>query len=64
MSVKENIKVANQRMESAYLNENIFEKLEDTESLYWNYFDEKGDIPIVRSQRLKHKTFTPFRSSF
>lgn len=44
--LKENIKVANQRMESAYLNENIFKKLEDTESLYWNYFDKKGDIQI------------------
>lgn len=44
--LKENIKVANQRMESAYLNDNIFEKLEDKESLYWNYFDEKGEIQI------------------
>lgn len=42
----ENIKVANQQMESAYLNDNIFEKLEDTESLFWNYFDEKGEIQI------------------
>ncbi len=42
----ENIKVANQRMESAYLNDNIFEKLEDSESLLWNYFDEKGDIQV------------------
>lgn len=42
--LKENIKVANLQMESAYLYENIFEKLEDTESLYWNYFDEKGEI--------------------
>lgn len=40
----ENIKVANLCMESAYLNDNLFEKLEDPESLYWNYFDEKGDI--------------------
>ena len=42
----ENIKVANLRMESAYLNDNIFEELEDTESLYWNYFDQKGDIQV------------------
>ena len=42
----ENIKVANLQMESAYLNDNIFEKLEDTESPFWNYFDEKGDIQI------------------
>ncbi len=48
--LKENIKVANQRMESAYLNENIFEKLEDTESLYWNYFDEKGEIQIGETE--------------
>lgn len=42
----ENIKAANLCMESAYLNENIFEKLEDAESLYWNYFDEKGEIQV------------------
>lgn len=42
----ENIKVANLRMESAYLNENIFEELENKESLYWNYFDKKGDIQV------------------
>ena len=44
--LKENIKVANLRMESAYLYEDIFGKLEDPESLYWNYFDEKGDIQV------------------
>ena len=42
--LKENIKVANLQMESAYLNDNIFKELEDTESLYWKYFDEKGEI--------------------
>jgi hypothetical protein len=42
----ENIKVANLQMESAYLNDNIFEKLSDKNSLYWNYFDQKGDIQI------------------
>lgn len=42
----ENIKVANLQMESAYLNDNIFEKLEDAESPFWDYFDEKGDIQI------------------
>lgn len=42
----ENIKVANLQFESAYLNDNIFEKLSDKESLYWNYFDQKGDIQI------------------
>lgn len=40
----ENIKVANLRMESAYLSDDIFEKLSDKDSLYWNYFDQKGDI--------------------
>ncbi len=42
----ENIKVANIQMEKAYLYENIFEKLEDKNSLYWNYFDQKGEIQI------------------
>lgn len=42
----ENIKVANIQMEQAYLYDNIFEKLEDKNSLYWNYFDQKGDIQI------------------
>lgn len=42
----ENIKVANLRLEAAYLNDNIFDKLSDQESLYWNYFDQKGDIQI------------------
>lgn len=44
--LKENVKVANQRMEQGYLNENLFQKLEDPESLYWNYFDQKGEIQI------------------
>lgn len=42
----ENIKVANLQLESAYLNDDIFEKLSDKDSLYWNYFDQKGDIQI------------------
>lgn len=42
----ENIKVANLQLESAYLNDNIFEKLSDKDSLYWNYFDQSGDIQI------------------
>ena len=37
----ENIKVANLRLEAAYLNDNIFDKLSDKDSLYWNYFDKK-----------------------
>lgn len=46
--LKENIKVANQQMESAYLDDNIFEKLEDADDPYWKYFDEKGDILVAR----------------
>ena len=42
----ENIKVANLRLENAYLKDNIFGKLENPNSLYWNYFDQKGDIQI------------------
>ena len=42
----ENMKVANLRLESAYLNDNVFEKLSDKDSLYWNYFDQKGDIQV------------------
>lgn len=42
----ENIKVANFTMENGYLYENLFGKLADKESLYWNYFDKKGDIQI------------------
>ena len=42
----ENIKIANLQMEQAYLYDDIFGKLEDPESLYWNYFDEKGEIQI------------------
>lgn len=44
--LKENIKVANQQMEEAYVYHNIFEKLEDKEHLYWNYFEQKGEIQI------------------
>lgn len=42
--LKENIKTANLQMESAYLNENIFEKLSDKDSVYWQFFHQKGDI--------------------
>lgn len=40
--LRENIKVANLQMESAYLNDNLFKKLSDKESPYWQYFDCKG----------------------
>lgn len=42
----ENIKTANLQMERAYLNENIFDKLSDQESPYWQYFDQEGDIQL------------------
>ena len=45
--LKENIKVANLQMESAYLNDNIFTKLESADNPYWKYFDEKGDIQVA-----------------
>lgn len=44
--LKENVKAANLQMEAAYLYKDIFGKLEDPENLYWNYFDEKGEIQI------------------
>ncbi len=42
----ENIKVANSTMESAYLNDRIFNKLADPENAYWQYFDKAGDIQL------------------
>lgn len=42
----ENIKIANLAMESAYLNDNLFDKLSDSDSLYWQYFDKTGDIQL------------------
>ncbi len=44
--LKENIKVANLQMEKAYMYENLFDKLSDPDSLYWQYFDNAGDIQI------------------
>lgn len=46
----ENIKVANLRLESAYLYDNVFGKLSDQDSLYWNYFEQKGEIQIGQKQ--------------
>lgn len=37
--LSENIKVANLTMEKAYLYDSFFERLEDSEDLYWNYVD-------------------------
>lgn len=42
----ENIKTANLVLEQAYMYDNIFGKLEDKDSLYWNYFDQTGEIQI------------------
>lgn len=42
----ENIKTANLVLEHAYMYDNIFGKLEDKDSLYWNYFDQTGEIQI------------------
>lgn len=42
----ENIKVANLQMERGYLNDNLFEKLADADSPYWQYFDQEGDIQL------------------
>lgn len=42
----ENIKVANNQMEQAYFYQDLFGRLEDPQDLYWNYFDQKGDIQI------------------
>ena len=53
--LKENIKIANQQMESAYLYDDIFAKLEDKESLYWNYFDNKGDIQISETEMVYNR---------
>lgn len=44
--LKENIKIANQTMEKAYMYDNLFKRLSDTDDLYWNYIDQKGDIQI------------------
>lgn len=42
----ENIKVANQTLERAYLNDNLFDRLSDSDDLYWNYVDQKEEILI------------------
>lgn len=44
--LNENIKTANLTLEKGYLNDRLFERLSDPEDLYWNYFDQKGDILI------------------
>ena len=44
--LRENIKVANLRMENAYFYDYLFERLTDSDDMYWNYFEQKGDIQI------------------
>ena len=46
---------SNLQMERAYLYDNIFAKLEDPESLYWNYFDSKGDIQISETETVYNR---------
>ena len=40
------IKAANLWLEQRYMDENLFEKLSDPNSLYWNYFHQTGEIQI------------------
>lgn len=42
----ETVKAANLALESQYLYHNLFGELSDPGSLYWNYFDETGEIQI------------------
>lgn len=44
--MKENIKAANLQMEHAYLNDYIFDSLSDKDSVYWQYFDQRGEIQL------------------
>ncbi|MCI9555108.1 MAG: hypothetical protein HFG06_07525 [Oscillibacter sp.] len=44
--LKETVKTANLWLEQGYLYDHLFGKLEDPDSLTWNYFDETGDIQI------------------
>ncbi len=44
-----NIKDLNNTWEERYF-ENVFEELEDKDSLYWNYIDEKGDVVVEIQQ--------------
>ena len=44
--LSEVIIAANLRLESGYLYDDMFGKLEDPDSLYWNYFDQTGEIQI------------------
>ena len=43
----EAVKTANLRLEQMYLYDDLFGKLEDPDSLYWNYFDQSGEIQIA-----------------
>lgn len=41
-----NVRIANGVLENQYLYNNIFGKLEDPDSLYWNYFDQTGEFQV------------------
>ena len=43
----EAVKTANLWLEQIYLYDDLFGKLEDPDSLYWNYFDQSGEIQIA-----------------
>lgn len=44
--LREVVIAANLALEQGYLNDNLFGKLEDPDSLTWNYFDRTGEIQV------------------
>ena len=42
--LREVVIAANLKLENGYLNDGLFERLEDPDSLAWNYFDQAGEI--------------------
>lgn len=59
--LRENVKIANIAMERAYLQDDLFGKLGDKDSLYWNYFDQAGDIQIGWSTSYSLKEMVDIR---
>ena len=45
----EMVKVANLKLENLLLNYNLEKKLSDPDNLYWNYFEQTGEIQIEES---------------
>lgn len=45
--LKETVKTANLCLEQEYMYNDLFGRLEDPESLYWNYFHQTGEIKIA-----------------